>query len=214
MAALRSSLEVVAVARIAAIGMLVGACGRLGYDEHPRDEPVGAGVGGCGVGGADVVGTAGPGGSGGSLLIDASRQDDGRGGGDALLADAPSDTTSIVTGQRLAIPSYFATAALWSQLGQAAPGVGIAIVNPLSGPGNRRDAALAGMVSAAQAAGVAVIGYVETSVAGRSLASVEAEVDSYFQWYAVNGIVFSNPTQTCPDKPYYSPLFQYANPTH
>jgi len=112
--------------------------------------------------------------------------------------------------QKLAVPSYFNSPSLWSQLSQAAPAVGIAIVNPSSGAGFNVDSNLASSVDAAQRAGVTVLGFVDTAGGTRSPGAVQTEVDRYFQWYGVKGIFFNNASQDCAREPYHEALFRYV----
>jgi hypothetical protein len=136
----------------------------------------------------------------------------GSGGADGGM-DAPvtkADVVAIRASEKLGIPSYFTAPSLWSQLSQAAPTVGIAIVNPSSGPGFSVDSNLASSVAAARRAGVTVLGFVDTAGGSRSTFTVQGDVDRYFQWYDVNGIFFNNASRDCAREPYHEALFQYV----
>jgi hypothetical protein len=106
--------------------------------------------------------------------------------------------------QRLAIPAYFAPGPLWTQLDAAAGPVGMAIVNPDSGPGSACSPAYAAQISRSRAQGIAVIGYVDTEYAARPLADVRRDIDRYLAWYGVDGIFLDQvgATRTC--LPYYA----------
>ena len=112
--------------------------------------------------------------------------------------------------QQLAIPSYFYPGPLWTQMEDAAPPVGLAIINPDSGPGAAKDPAYAAQVTSAQGAGIAVIGYVHTSYGSRASATVETEIDSYYAWYPVDGIFLDEVATDCGTEPYYASLAAYV----
>jgi hypothetical protein len=62
------------------------------------------------------------------------------------------------------------------------------VVNPASGPGAAADPAYRGAIEAVQQAGSRVLGYVPTTWGARPAADVEADVDRYRSWYAVDGV--------------------------
>ncbi len=80
--------------------------------------------------------------------------------------------------QRMAVPSYFYPGAAWTQMEAAAPTVGLAIINPNSGPGTSSNADYVKQVREAKAHGLKVIGYVHTSYGKRPFAEVKAEIKS------------------------------------
>lgn len=115
-----------------------------------------------------------------------------------LLTLAPA-TPSRAAG--LLVPAYFypswddAQANHWDELIAAAPRVPlVAILNPASGPGARRIPDYARAVDSLRAAGGRVIGYVHTSYAQRPLKEALAEVDAYYQRYALDGVFFDETT--------------------
>lgn len=103
----------------------------------------------------------------------------------------------------MAIPSYFGPGALWTKLGAAAPRVGLAVINPNSGPGAAIRPDYVAQVRATQARGVTVLGYVHTSYGKRPLAEIKAEVAAYHRWYGVDGIFFDEVTNDDAGLPYY-----------
>jgi hypothetical protein len=105
--------------------------------------------------------------------------------------------------QRMAIPSYFAPGPLWTKLEAASPGVGLAIINPNSGPGDAVRADYVAQVKEAKAHGVTVLGYVHTSYGKRPLAEVQAEIEKFRQWYGVDGIFLDEVTNDDAHLPYY-----------
>jgi len=112
--------------------------------------------------------------------------------------------------QRLAIPSYFSPGPLWSQMESSAPTVGIAVINPASGPGSSFNQDYATQVQQSQTAGLTVLGYVHTSYGSRSSADLQAEVDAYYNWYHVDGIFFDEASTDCSLEPTYAALSSYV----
>jgi hypothetical protein len=113
--------------------------------------------------------------------------------------------------QKIAIPSYFYPGPLWTKLESGAPTVGLAIINPNSGPGSSRDPAYAAEIQRAHAKGIIVLGYVHTSNGARSAYAVKSEVNRYYAWYQIDGIFFDEANvETCAQKPYYLSLYNYV----
>lgn len=84
-----------------------------------------------------------------------------------------------------------------------APTVGLAIINPDSGPGASEDQNYANQVTSTEAKGITVVGYVSTSYAGtqnttRTLAAAEHDVDTYYSWYPnIDGIFVDEVSTDC-----------------
>ena len=121
---------------------------------------------------------------------------------------------NFAAGQTLAIPSYFYPAGpgqdLWDQIGAAYPTVGLAIINPNSGPGAGVNANYASQVLSSQAAGLTMIGYVHTSYGTRNSSVVEAEIDAYYRFYpTLNGIFLDEVSTDCVNIGYYSYLYDH-----
>ncbi len=106
-------------------------------------------------------------------------------------------------GQRMAIPSYFYPGPLWTTLEAAAPTVGLAIINPNSGPGEKPDPAYANQVKSLKASHILTLGYVHTSYTKRDFEEVRKEVERYVQWYQVDGIFYDEVSNTRAEIPYY-----------
>jgi spherulation-specific family 4 protein len=115
---------------------------------------------------------------------------------------------------RLAVPAYFYPGQYWTQLGDAAPTVGLAVANPSSGPGSALNTDYATAISNARHAGVKVIGYVDTGYFGTTgrttrdgqtsaaawTAQIESDVDSWYSWYGgagLAGIFFDDGLNDC-----------------
>jgi Spherulation-specific family 4/Fibronectin type III domain len=122
----------------------------------------------------------------------------------------PPPTPPPSTAQHLAVPSYFYPGAFWSQLGAGAPTVGLAVVNPSSGPGTAPDPNYVSQVSQTRARGITVVGYVDTAYGSRALSAVEADVDRQYQWYGVDGIFFDEVPNECSNISYYQALADYV----
>ena len=114
--------------------------------------------------------------------------------------------------QKVAVPSYFYPGSTWTQLESGAPTVGLAIINPNSGPGGSVDANYVSQVTSSRAKGITVIGYVHTSYGTRSLTVVKAEVDAYYAMYGVDGIFFDEVPEYCDvtKSAYYNDLYGYV----
>jgi hypothetical protein len=109
----------------------------------------------------------------------------------------------VAPAQRIAIPSYFYPGAPWDRLIADAAAVGLAIVNPNSGPGAGRDEAYLSQIARARAAGIRVIGYVHTRYGARPWREVVAEVDAYYDWYEIDGIFLDEVSSAPEQLPYY-----------
>jgi hypothetical protein len=112
--------------------------------------------------------------------------------------------------QAVGIPAYFAPGAAWSQLNAGAPTVGMAVINPSSGPGAGVNFGYVNQVQQSRARGLVVLGYVHTSYGQRSAADVKREVDQYYAWYDVDGIFLDEASTDCAVQPYYADLNTYV----
>lgn len=117
---------------------------------------------------------------------------------------------NTTSNQKIAIPSYFEPGAKWTQMQNAYPTVGRAVINPISGPGENTDPVFAQQVRRAQAAGLTVLGYVHTSYGKRSKEAVAADVDKYYSWYGIDGVFFDEASTDCQyATSYYADLYNY-----
>ncbi len=118
---------------------------------------------------------------------------DGRGRISAAPIPIPESSPPLL---RILVPAYFypggAGLQEWDRLIEAASRVPIvAIVNPESGPGTAPDRHYAAIVSRAKAAGVEVIGYVNTEYGKRPRPEIEADIDRWVRFYPdIQGIFF------------------------
>lgn len=127
----------------------------------------------------------------------------------SLLCLLGTGSTALAA-QTIAVPAYFYPGSLWTQMENAAPTVGLAIVNPNSGPGVVQDPNYVAQIGHTRAAGIVVVGYVYTSYGTRSASAVQADVDAYYTWYGVDGIFFDEVSTNCADQPYYAGLNAYV----
>jgi len=113
--------------------------------------------------------------------------------------------------QRIAVPAYFSPGPYWTQLEQGKSGVALAVMNPDNGPGSGPDPNYLSAVHATKAAGVTVVGYVDTSRGSRSPAAVESDIDDYYSWYpGIDGIFFDRASTSCADERYYAALTSFV----
>jgi len=103
------------------------------------------------------------------------------------------------------VPAYFNDEASWRRL-ERAEGVGIIVINPANGVGNRRSALIARQVKRVQAQGKTVLGYVKTGIGSRPQKAVRAEIKKYARWYSVDGIFLDEVHNLSRMIPYYRSL--------
>jgi hypothetical protein len=132
----------------------------------------------------------------------------------------PTSTPTIPTATlqphtvQIGAVSYFAPGSNWLKLDNSIPQVGLAIINPNSGPGSAFDPNYGYVVNQAKKMGILVLGYVDSSYAGtqnksRSLVAVEQDINLYYKWYPdIGGIFIDEVSTDCNDQlSYYQPLF-------
>ena len=126
-----------------------------------------------------------------------------------------SASTQTQTG--LIVPLYaYPTSATWPTLilaKEAYPNVPmIAVVDPTStGPGSSSDPNYVSGIKSLQAAGITVVGYIDTAYGAESLSTVESWTADYVNWYHVNGIFFDCMSNDNGYQSYYSSATDYAN---
>lgn len=112
------------------------------------------------------------------------------------------------------IPLYSYPGSYWTQVIQAKnahPSVPIvAVINPNNGPSTSSDPNYVSGIQQLQAAGVIVLGYVDTTFATKSITSAETEITHYNTWYHVNGIFFDDMQNVNGYQTYYSTLSTFA----
>ena len=117
----------------------------------------------------------------------------------------------------LVVPLYTDPNSTWYELIKAKhdhPKVPIiAIINPSNGPGLIMNSSYVQGVRHLQSTGIVVLGYVHTSYGSRNSTDLESEIDSYKNWYSVNGILFDEMSNVKGNEPYYADLTKYVK-TH
>jgi hypothetical protein len=87
----------------------------------------------------------------------------------------------------------------------------IAVINPSNGPGTSLNADYVNGIAALRQAGVSVLGYVSTSYTRRSETAVQADIDTYRQWYPqATGIFFDEQSNSVGGEDYYRRVSAYA----
>ncbi len=86
----------------------------------------------------------------------------------------------------------------------------IAIINPDTGPEDYQDSNYVRGVKEMQAAGIIVLGYVDTTYASDDISSVEANARLYDNWYDVDGIMSDDMSNTTSDESYYATSNSYV----
>ncbi|MEV7753664.1 spherulation-specific family 4 protein [Streptomyces griseofuscus] len=140
------------------------------------------------------------------------------------LVSLPVGHASAAAGfkQRVAVPAYFypgdsgdsGAGNLWPQLSTPAPGAGLAVANPGSGPGDSEDGNYANAIRTAHNAGTEVIGYVDSGYLGTKggaapdggtsiddwVEGAERNVDKWYSYYGgsgLDGIFFDDGLTAC-----------------
>jgi hypothetical protein len=125
-----------------------------------------------------------------------------------------SPALASAAAQRVAVPSYFYPGTYWSQLeAGVGQGVGLAIINPASGPADAVIQDYVDQIAHSQAAGLTVLGYVDTAYGTRSPTAVKDDIRDYYRWYGVDGIFFDqtpNEVGACTQQAYYRDLYDHV----
>ncbi len=162
----------------------------------------GSATGGKGTGGSATGGTTA--GTGGTTPGTGGHATGGGGGG------APTSAAGTI------VPLYTdPTDASWDAIVTAAlahPTVEVvAIVNPSDGPGPSKDQDYVTGIASLLAANIKVIGYVATGYGSHSIASMEAQIDTWKSFYPqVQGIFFDEQSNDPTYVSHYQTLSQYA----
>lgn len=109
----------------------------------------------------------------------------------------------------LLVPAYVHPAAdpvAWERLVAWAPFVRAVVLNVHNGPGDPSDPYYPRVVQALRAAGVRILGYVDTDYGRRSAADVSADVDAWVARYTVHGIFLDQTASTLDLLDHYSDL--------
>jgi hypothetical protein len=162
------------------------------------------------------VGTAGVGGAGGQGTDAGAGREGGAGNTGASGADGGGTTDAGGTAAGTIVPLYTDPSdSSWASIVAARaahPAVKVVVIaNPNSGPGASRSNGYTTGIAKLVAADIQVIGYVATGYASHSLASMEAEIDTWRSFYpAISGIFFDEQSDKAADVAYYKTLSEYA----
>jgi hypothetical protein len=138
----------------------------------------------------------------------------------ALAALLIATQPSVAGPLQVLVPAYFYPLGnpYWGEMTTAAGSINLtAILNPANGPGQSANSDYVTAVNNLRAAGGHVIGYVYTNYGNRSEAEVKADIQSYINFYHIDGI-FLDQQSTDPAKVgYYQDLYSFIkglNPSY
>ncbi|WP_312018612.1 spherulation-specific family 4 protein [Streptomyces sp. I05A-00742] len=101
--------------------------------------------------------------------------------------------TAPADGRRLLVPLYVhpdVDPGAWAALLRAAPALRGVVLNTADGPGHRPDPVFRAAARRLRAAGVPLLGYVDTGYGHRSLRAALTDVRRHRRWYDVSGVFF------------------------
>ncbi|WIA17589.1 hypothetical protein OEZ85_014412 [Tetradesmus obliquus] len=120
------------------------------------------------------------------------------------------------TTQQIGVPSYYypcftSTATChWSRT-SGNDATRVVIINPASGPGTAVDSNYVTIVNNMKAAGLIVLAYTYTGYGARAAATVQADIDKYYNFYQnISGIFLDEGSTDCVTLPYYQQLVAYT----
>lgn len=119
--------------------------------------------------------------------------------------------------QKAIVPAYIYPSYLgsdWDKIIGSGNKSAYVVMNPNSGPGTSQNSDYVNVVNRCVAASVPVIGYVYTNYGNRSTSQVEADVDTYYNWYNVSGIFFDQVATAANQESYYQTLTNYVKSHH
>jgi hypothetical protein len=130
-------------------------------------------------------------------------------------------TQAVFPGTQLAVPrslvpAYFHPAVRpqdWAVLAERAAQVRLVILNLANGPGTRPDDACLPALDRLRAAGVGVVGYVDSNYGRRSQTEALAELRRYLDWYDVAGVLFDQVAAGAGQISYFAALARSARST-
>jgi hypothetical protein len=130
--------------------------------------------------------------------------------GPAMAATSPQGQAGLM------VPLYaYPTDPSWAGLIQAQeahPNVPvIAVISPTGdGPGSSKDPNFVSGIASLQAAGITVVGYINTHYTSTQLSTVKQWTADYLHWYHVNGVFFDCMSNIAGQAGYYSSAASYA----
>ena len=94
----------------------------------------------------------------------------------------------------------------WDGVAARADDVAWVVFNPASGPGAAPQPEFAEAAATLRAAGIPLLGYVDTDYAGRGHREVVADIERYQEWYPVDGVFLDQAGSGAALLPYYRRL--------
>jgi hypothetical protein len=136
----------------------------------------------------------------------------GGGGTTTAAGEQSGDAIIRVGGPFYVYPSFFDTGGgAWAEFQKAAPYLSFVFVNADSGPGTSINTDFTTQIAEMKAAGMLVFGYVDTAFTTKDAATiVKPQIDDWFTWYGVDGIMFDEVTNDAPNLGYYTDLHDYV----
>jgi hypothetical protein len=111
--------------------------------------------------------------------------------------------------RRLLVPLYVypgTDPGAWEAVAAQAEEVAWVVFNPASGPGDAVRQEFTEAAATLRAAGVPLLGYVDTAYGGRSHREVVADIERYQDWYPVDGVFLDQAASGAGPLPYYRRL--------
>lgn len=109
----------------------------------------------------------------------------------------------------LTVPAYFHPALASAEWSTLASGMEVSVVvNPASGPGSVRDPEYVAVLEPLRAAGVRLIGYVDTDYRRRPRSRILADVQRHQDFYGISEVFFDQVSSGCDDLGWYRGLIR------
>jgi Spherulation-specific family 4 len=116
------------------------------------------------------------------------------------------------TCQKVVLPAYWYPDSGWTTAINSMPSGSFLILDISgSGAGSAKDPAFVSYVQAAQAKGIKVLGYSDTTYGARSISTVETDVQNYKAWYGVTDMFLDQESNSTADLSYYQTLYNYIH---
>jgi hypothetical protein len=125
----------------------------------------------------------------------------------------PPTPTAGCTATIIPAYSYPNPPTFWDNAIAGANPVQIMIANPASGPGKTQDANYTSVIARARAAGIRVMGYVDTDYARRSQSSIRADITAWRTLYNVTDIFFDQAASGPASLAYYQQIADVVHAT-
>jgi hypothetical protein len=113
------------------------------------------------------------------------------------------------------IPLYTDSGSAWNSVIQAKHSYRnvpfIVVINPNDGPGRWKNSSYVSGVKQMQSLGITVVGYIDTLYSNLSIPSAESQVNSYYYWYHVQGMVFDDMNTSFSTESYYLALVNHVH---